>query len=478
MCPRIEADSLGNYELPDQVYYGIHTARSRELFQGLSHLTHLDLIDALLLVKKAAALANEEAKRLDPTLSAAIVKACDYLHDLCKADYDLEKKTSLYEHYFPLDALQGGAGTSTNMNVNEVIANVALENLGHNKGDYHILHPIDHVNLSQSTNDVYPTALKIAAIGKIRTLATALSRLQESLQLKEQDFATVLKLGRTQLMDALPMTLGQGFGSYARAISRDRWRVYKVEERLREVNIGGTAIGTGINAPLSYTFRVIEHLKQLSGFGIARSDLPMDTTQNADVYVEVFGFLKAAATNLIKISNDIRLLASGPYGGFGELNLQPLQAGSTIMPGKVNPVMPEMMVQVALKIIANDNLITQAAYLGQLELNAFMPVIADTLLSSLDSLTTGVDRFRQHCIDTLTAQESNCRKHLESSNALAATLIETFGYDTCANYIKEAHARNLPLRDYLITQHILSESEAQNLFAIHRITQPSRNEHK
>lgn len=418
------------------------------------------IIHAMVTVKKACALANADAKQLDRPIADGIVAACDQVLSGCHQDQ------------FITDALQGGAGTSTNMNVNEVIANLALEHLGHEKGAYNIIHPLNHVNMSQSTNDVYPTAIRIAAINKVRTLADALARLQESLQEKEETFSHVLKLGRTQLMDALPITMGQSFGAYARAISRDRWRIYKAEERLREINIGGTAVGTGLNAPKAYTYLVTDHLQRLTGLGLARTDLLMDTTQNMDVFTEVSGLLKACASNLIKIAGDIRLMASGPKGGLGELQLEPLQAGSSIMPGKVNPVICEMTIQAALKTIGNDTTITQASYLGQLELNAYGPLIADSLLDSLSLLTNAVTSFDSKCIQTLKVDEKKCLDYVEQSSSLAAVLIHHLGYDRSAEIAKSAQANNRSIRAQVLEESIFDEATINQLLNIRQITGP------
>lgn len=457
---RKETDSLGSMEISNDHYYGIHTARAIENFQISGQKVSIDLIYDIVLVKKACAMANQSTNLLDEPIATAIIAACDLI------------LTGAFDDAFPTDALQGGAGTSTNMNVNEVIANIALEQMGKTKGDYEVIHPLNHVNMSQSTNDVYPTAIRIAAIRKVRRLADALASLQESLQLKEDAFSTVLKLGRTQLMDALPITLGQEFGAYARAISRDRWRIYKVEERLREVGIGGTAVGTGLNADMRYIYTVTDKLQSLSGFGLARSDLLVDTTQNMDVFVEVSGFLKSCASNLIKISNDLRLMASGPSGGFGEITLQPLQAGSTIMPGKINPVVCEMTIQAALRTIGNDSTLTQAAYMGQLELNPFTPLIAHCLLESLDLLINAVSSFDRKCIQTLTANKERCLLNVEKSSALAAALIHTLGYDESARIAKEAIKDNLSIKSYILKHNLMDKEDIDDLLNIHQVTKP------
>lgn len=457
---RKESDNLGSINLAYDALYGIHTARALNNFNCAGRPVDYSLIQALITVKKACALANRATKALDPALASAIIEACDQL------------LTGQHRDAFVTDALQGGAGTSTNMNVNEVIANLALMKLGQNKGDYHILHPLNHVNMSQSTNDTYPTALRIAAIKKVRTLADALAALQESLQLKEEHFSDILKLGRTQLMDALPITMGQEFGAYARAISRDRWRIYKVEERLREINLGGTAIGSGLNASKAYIYMSTDYLQQLTGLGLARSDLLIDTTQNMDVFVEVSGFLKTCAANLIKIASDIRLMASGPSGGFGELNLQPRQAGSTIMPGKVNPVICEMTIQACLKTIGNDAVITQASYLGQLDLNAYGPLIADSLLESLNLLIQATTGFDMKCIQTLEANKEHCRQQVEKSSALAAAFIHHLGYDQSAIIAREALDSGQSIRHYVLSQGLYTEEALNQLLNIHQVTGP------
>lgn len=457
---RKESDNLGSMELTEETYYGIHTARARDNFTCANQPVHHDLILAMVQVKKACALANVAAKSLESTKGDAIVTACDLI------------LAGQFKDSFVTDALQGGAGTSTNMNVNEVIANVALEQMGHDKGDYHLLHPLNDVNMSQSTNDVYPTALRIAAILKVRQLADVLALFQESLQQKEDGFSHVLKLGRTQLMDALPITLGQEFGAYARAISRDRWRIYKVEERLREINLGGTAVGTGLNASKAYIYLATDYLQQLTGLGLARTDLFMDTTQNMDVFVEVAGFLKTCATNLIKIAGDIRLMASGPTGGFGELTLQAMQAGSTIMPGKVNPVICEMVIQASLKTIGYDSVITQASYMGQLELNAYGPLIADALLDALDLLINAVTAFDKKCVQTLIANEAHCLEKVEKSSSLAAAFIHHLGYDKSAEIAKHAQAENKTIRNYVLEKGYYTETELEQLLNIHQITGP------
>lgn len=452
---RREKDSLGVRDIPEAAYYGIHTARAMDNFPVSGREVNPHLIHSMVIVKKAAAMAHLKLNTYQVEIACAIVQACN------------ELLTGRFKDNFTVDALQGGAGTSTNMNVNEVIANRSIELLGGERGDYTIVHPLDHVNCGQSTNDVYPTALKIAAIGLVRRLSQTFASLQEALQEKEQEFADVLKLGRTELMDALPMKVGQGFGAYAKAIARDRWRLYKVEERLREVNIGGTAIGTGINAPAKYTFYITDFLQDLTGFGLARSEYPMDATQNMDVFVEVSGLLKAAAVNLLKISNDLRLLASGPTGGFGELELPAVQVGSSIMPGKVNPVMAEMIGLVAMRVIANDAAVTMAAAAGQLELNAFMPLIADTLLESLEILDNAVRAFEERCVRGIVIREDRCRELVKNSTVLATAFIGRIGYEKSAEVAKQAREEGKTVRQVLLEAQILPEAEIDKILNLY-----------
>ena len=424
---RTERDILGAKELSEETLYGINTARALENFALGQKKMNRELIRAIVIVKKAAAVTYLRLKTGDEEKEKAIVKACDRL---LNEECDMEA-------CFPLQALQGGAGTSANMNVNEVIANLALLEMGIQPGDYDVIHPLDDVNRGQSTNDVYPTALRIAAIRQLRLLSDECAKLQTALQEKENLWQDVKKLGRTELMDAVPVTMGEEFGSYAQALARDRWRLYKVEERLRQVNIGGTAVGLSTNADRKYRFGVIEELRRLTGYGLAAAEYPMDITQNNDIFVEVSGLIKALAVNLMKIANDLRLMNSGPRGGLGEVMLPKVQQGSTIMPGKMNPVMAEMTMQCAIKVIANDTAITMAAAHGEFEFNAFMPLIADSLLESLELMTSSARLFREKCIETLQVNVENCRKHLEASSAFAASYVPTLGYDQVSKIIRD-----------------------------------------
>ena len=405
--------------------YGEETRKAVENFPLPYRHTNLNLIRAMILVKLAASKAYQRVLPEKAELYGRIARACTGL------------LADLREEWFPTCALQGGAGTSAHMNVNEVLAGLAG------------VHPLDDVNRGQSTNDVYPTALRIAAIFQLRKLSESAARLQQALQEKEHEFDGVKKLGRTELMDAVPITLGEEFGAYAQAVARDRWRLYKAEERLRQTNLGGTAVGAGNNADRKYQVLVIEELKELTGIGLARAEYPMDITQNQDVFVEVSGLLKAMAANLMKIAGDFRLMNSGPHGGIGEIKLKALQAGSTIMPGKVNPVIPEMVMQAGMKVLANDSAISMASAHGEFELNAFLPLIADCLLESLELLTETADIFREKCVCCLEAQENRCRELLEQSYAFAADYTPYLGYDTVSRIISEHQGNVKEIREIL-----------------------------
>ena len=421
---RAETDALGSCILPADALTGINTLRASENFALENKKTNLSLIYAVVKVKRAAAVTYRDLK-IRPEVYEKVIAACD------------EVLSGRHDGAFALDALQGGAGTSTNMNVNEVLANLALTLSGRQPGDYDYIHPLNDINRGQSTNDVYPTALRIAAIEKLRLLSEECAKLQEALQIKENAYEDIRKLGRTEMMDAVEITLGEEFGAYAQGIARDRWRIYKIEERLRQVNIGGTAVGLSDTAVRPYRFGVIEELRRSTGIGLAAAEYPMDITQNNDVFVEVSGLLKALAVNLSKIAGDLRLMNSGPRGGFGEIRLKPLQQGSTIMPGKVNPVIPEMVTQVSIKVMANDTAISMAASRGEFELNAFLPLIADSLLESLDLLARAVRIFREKCIEPLEPNVQNCKRHLEAAAYFGADYITDLGYDAVSRVLTE-----------------------------------------
>lgn len=448
MNKREEEDKFGKLTLNENKLYGIQTKRALSNFNISNDKVSLDLIYAMIKVKKAAALANEKLNLLDKNKANAIVEACNIA------------LTGKYNNQFLTNSLQGGAGTSTNMNVNEVIANIALMLSNKNVGDYNYIHPLDHVNMGQSTNDVYPTALRIACINLVRDLSFECSKLQESLQKKEIEFENILKLGRTELMDALPITLGQEFGAYAQAIARDRWRIYKVEERLRQINLGGTAIGTGSNTNRKYTYVVTDILREITNMGLARAEYPVDLTQNNDVFVEVSGLLKALAVNLMKISTDLRFMNCQ---AFGEIKLKELQSGSTIMPGKVNPVIPEMITQVAIKVMANDQAISISAANGNFELNAFLPLIADSLLESLNILKESIKIFRTNCIDVIVANEENCKKHLDNSLVLVTSLTPYIGYDMATKIVVDCDNDPEKIRDLVLKNNLIEVNKLDEI---------------
>lgn len=457
---RTEHDLLGTMAIADDCYYGIHTMRARENFRVTGTSIHKELVKAIVIIKKAAALANNSAGLIDDNKMTAIVAACD------------EILAGNLSDQFVVDCMQGGAGTSANMNANEVIANRAIELLGGKKGDYSLIHPIDHVNMSQSTNDVFPTAVRIASINLLKPVSEAFANLQSALQFKEEEFSDVLKVGRTQLQDAVPVTLGQEFGAWAQAIARDRWRIYKVEERLRQVNIGGTAVGTGLNAPRRYIYEMIEMLRQLTGIGLARAEYMMDPTQNCDVFVEVSGMLKAAAVNLSKIAHDLRLLASGPRAGLGEIILPPVQSGSSIMPGKVNPVIAEAVNQAAFQMMANDFAITVAAQSGQLELNAFLPLIAKNLFEMLDLLKNVLEILIEKCINGIRADRDRCTELVEKSLVSVTALVDHIGYDKASAIAKKCLATHKTIREIVLEEDLIAADKLDSVLSAKAMTSP------
>jgi aspartate ammonia-lyase len=460
MSTRIEHDLLGSMEVPADAYYGVHTLRAHSNF-GLSGLPlHPELIKALAEVKKACALANQRTGYLDERIAGAICEACD------------EVIAGRLRDQFITDAFQGGAGTSANMNANEVIANRAIELLGGTKGDYDLVHPLDHVNLSQSTNDVFPTAVRIAAIRMVIHASQAASELQRALQEKEAEFAGVLKIGRTEMQDAVPITLGQEFAAWAQAVQRDWWRLYKVEERLRQVNLGGTAVGTGLNADRRYVYIVVDLLREVTNLPLARAENMIDVTQNADVFPEVSGLVKAAAVNLAKIAGDLRILSSGPRAGIGEIRLPPLQAGSSIMPGKVNPVATEAASQAAFQIMANDQAIAYAAASGQLELNAFLPMIAHNLFQSLGLLANAAKLLADRCIRGIEADEDRCRELVENSFATLTALSPYIGYEAASELALEAQRLGTTIRQAVLDKGLFDEDQLDSILSTTEMTRP------
>ena len=467
---RIERDFLGELPVTTEALYGVHTARALDNFPLTRRPVHPELTRAYGTVKLACALTNRSLSAWadDPPKADAIERACREMSE-----------GKLIVHIV-VDALQGGAGTSTNMNVNEVLANRALEILGRPHGEYHHVSPLDDLNRHQSTNDTFPTALRLVAIRLLQVLEKKVVALQESFQAAEKKFAHVVKVGRTQFQDAVLTTLGREMSAYAEAINRDRWRIYKCEERLRVVNLGGTAIGTGLAAPRKYIFQVVEQLRELTGIGFARAENLVDATQNTDVFVEVSGILKAHAVSLLKICGDLRLLSSGPEAGFGELRLPARQAGSSIMPGKVNPVIPEAVSQTAMLVIGHDATITMACAAGSLELNPFLPLVAHCLLESTELLARANDILHRHCIKGLEADEARCRRHVENSTAAVTALVPALGYERAGEASKLAYKNGRSLRETVILQGWLTGREFDVLISpesVCRLGTPERNGH-
>ncbi|WP_082012030.1 MULTISPECIES: aspartate ammonia-lyase [unclassified Rhizobium] len=461
---RREHDSLGDVDVDIDAYYGAQTARAMSNFQisGIPISYYPVFIRALAHVKKAAALANCELGDLDGSKAAAIAKACD------------EIAAGMFADQFMIDMFQGGAGTSTNMNMNEVVANRALEHLGFDKGRFDILHPNNDVNLSQSTNDVYPTAIRLALLLSYRELSSSIDGLSSAFEAKANEFKDILKLGRTQLQDAVPMTLGQEFKAFAVTLREDILRLYDAARLLREVNLGGTAIGTGITADPRYATVVIPKLAEVSGVELVPAADFIEACWDTGAFVLFSGTLKRTAVKLSKISNDLRLLSSGPRGGIGEINLPPMQPGSSIMPGKVNPVIPEVVNQVAFQVIGADLVVTLAAEAGQLQLNAMEPVIVFNLLLSIALLTNAIDTLRTKCVVGITADEDRCRQHLEAGTALATALTSVIGYEASASLAKEILASGRSLRELAEDAAGLPKDVVEQLLDVKGLTSASR----
>ena len=448
---RLEADSIGSMEVPQDAYYGVHSLRAKENFPMSGRPMHPALITALAQLKKAAAITNEEAGLLKPAVSEAIQRACDEIIDGSLRDA------------FIVDAIQGGAGTSANMNANEVIANRAIELLGGQKGDYAIVHPNDHVNMAQSTNDIYPTAGKMAALSMLPGAVEQLRQLAFALEGRAQEFDDVVKMGRTQLQDAVPIRLGQSFMAYARVVRRDIQRLEKVQDEIRRVNIGGTAIGTAVNASAYYLTHIMAHIREVSGLDLTMAEDLIDATQNLDGLVAVSGALKTCAVSLSKMSNDLRLLSSGPRTGINEIDLPARQNGSSIMPGKVNPVIPEVVSQAAFQIIGHDVTITMAAEAGQLELNAFEPVLFYDLFESIQLLTGAVRTFTLHCVNGIHVNRTRCRELLEASVGMVTALCPIIGYVKAAEIAKRSLKTQIPVRVLVVQEGLLTEQEAERV---------------
>ena len=460
---RIEHDLLGDREVPAEVYYGVHTLRAVENFPitGTAISIYPELIKALACVKQAAAHANHELGLLDETRCKAISAACDEL---------LAGK--LHEQ-FVVDVIQGGAGTSTNMNANEVIANRALELLGHAKGQYQHLHPNEQVNIGQSTNDVYPSSLKIATWFGIAGLVDAMEVLRQSFARKAEEFKDILKMGRTQLQDAVPMTLGQEFGTYAVMIEEDQQRLREAVLLICEINMGATAIGTGITAHPDYAPLVLKHLQRITGIPLVTAPNLIEATQDCGAFVQLSGVLKRVAVKLSKICNDLRLLSSGPRAGLGEINLPAMQAGSSIMPGKVNPVIPEVVNQVAFEVIGNDITVSFAAEAGQLQLNAFEPVIAHSLFKSVAHLRSACLTLASRCVDGITANAEHLRGLVANSIGIVTALNPYIGYANATAVAQEAHATGGSVYAIVLAKGLLTKEQLDAILRPEVLTQPT-----
>lgn len=453
METRIESDSIGSMKVPTNVYYGVQTLRANNNFHITNGAIRPELIVSLAEIKKAAAITNRDVNKLNSNIANAIIKACD------------EIISGKFHDQFIVDAIQGGAGTSANMNANEVIANRAIELLGGIKGDYNIVSPNDHVNMAQSTNDVFPTAGKLAVLKMLPKVVSELQRLYDALHSKSLEFDNVVKMGRTQLQDAVPIRLGQSFHAYASMIKRDINRIIKAEEEMLTLNIGATAIGTSINASPEYLSKIAFNLQKVTGFNVIQADDLIDATQNLDGFVSVSGILKTCAVNLSKMANDLRLLSSGPKTGLGEINLPAKQNGSSIMPGKINPVIPEVVSQVAFNIIGNDFTITMAAEAGQLELNAFEPVLFYNLFESIETLRNATKTFVDNCIIGITANKERCEELLNSSVGIVTALCPYIGYVKSADIAKKALKTGVPVKEIILNEGILTCNELEQILS-------------
>jgi aspartate ammonia-lyase len=463
---RREHDLLGEREVPDEYYYGVQTLRALENFNitGIS-LTHFpELIEALTMVKMAAAKANCELGLISKPVCDAIVQACN------------EILNGKMHTHFVVDLIQGGAGTSTNMNANEVIANRALEILGYEKGQYEYCHPLDHVNRSQSTNDVYPTSLSIALINSNKKLIEILRQLIAAFRTKADEFKQVIKMGRTQLQDAVPMTLGQNFEAYASTLQEEVDRLSQNADLFKEINMGGTAIGTGLNAHPGFQKLVLAELCEISGLDLSPAPDLVEATQDTGSFVMYSSAMKRLAVKLSKICNDLRLLSSGPRAGLNEINLPQMQPGSSIMPGKVNPVIPEVVNQIAFKVIGNDLTVTLAAEAGQLELNVMEPVIAQSIFESTEMLKNGMATLKYRCIEGITANVEHCQNLVHNSIGLVTALVPALGYDTCSKLAREALETGAAVYDLVLQKKLLSKEELDRLLDPENMISPARRE--
>lgn len=457
---RVEKDFLGSKEVPIDAYYGIQTLRAVENFPITGYRIHEELIRAMATVKKAAAVANMEIRQLNPRIGNAVVQAAQEIID------------GKWHDQFIVDPIQGGAGTSINMNANEVIANRAIELLGGTKGDYFAVSPNTHVNMAQSTNDAFPTAIHIATLSQIEKLLATMEQLLEAFRNKAVQFDGIIKMGRTHLQDGVPIRLGQEFEAYSRVLARDIKRIKQTRDHLYEVNMGATAVGTGLNADPRYIKRVVEVLAELSGLPLINAEHLVDATQNTDAYTEVSSALKVCMINMSKIANDLRLLASGPRAGLGEIQLPARQPGSSIMPGKVNPVMAEVVNQVAFQVIGNDHTICLASEAGQLELNVMEPVLVFNLLQSLSMMNQVFQAFRVYCLEGIEANVERCKQYVEQSVGVITALNPHLGYEVVARIAREAILTGKPVRELCLIYNVLTEEELQIILDPYEMTNP------
>ncbi|MBR7974125.1 aspartate ammonia-lyase [Burkholderia vietnamiensis] len=459
---RLEHDFLGDLPVPNQAYYGVHTLRALQNFPitGIPISTYPNLVNALASVKEAAALANHELGLLTERKMKVIVQACQAI------------RGGVAHDQFVVDVIQGGAGTSTNMNANEVIANLALESLGFQRGDYVELHPNEDVNLGQSTNDVYPTALKIAGYMGIFQLVQAMGVLRASFERKAEEFKNDLKMGRTQLQDAVPMALGQEFSTFAVMIGEDEDRLMEASQLICEINLGATAIGTGINTPPEYAATACKHLAAVTGMPVKTSANLVEATQDVGSFVQLSGVLKRVAVKLSKVCNDLRLLSSGPRAGLGEINLPAVQAGSSIMPGKVNPVIPEVVNQIAFEVIGNDVTVSFAAEAGQLQLNAFEPIIAHSLFKSVAHLRAGCLTLASRCVDGITANRERLRATMDNSIGVVTALNPYIGYVNATQVAQEALLSGRGVAEIVIERGLLSREQLEQILQPDMLTAP------
>ncbi len=457
---RIEKDFLGEKEVPVNAYYGIQTLRAVENFPITGYTIHEELIKALAIVKKAAALANIETKRLYEGAGKAIIEAAQEIID------------GKWHDHFIVDPIQGGAGTSMNMNANEVIANRALELIGKERGDYFHISPNSHVNMAQSTNDAFPTAIHIATLNMLEKLLDTMEYMHGVFEQKAKEFDRVIKMGRTHLQDAVPIRLGQEFEAYSRVIARDIKRIKQSRQHLYEVNMGATAVGTGLNADPRYIERVVEHLADISGLSLVGAEHLVDATQNTDVYTEVSAALKVCMMNMSKIANDLRLMASGPRAGLGEITLPSRQPGSSIMPGKVNPVMAEVINQVAFQVIGNDHTICLASEAGQLELNVMEPVLVFNLLQSISIMNNAFRAFTDYCLKGIEANEERMKEYVEKSAGIITAVNPHIGYEVAARIAREAILTGQPIRELCLKYDVLSEEDLDLILDPFEMTHP------